>query len=387
MEQLFPNEYHFLEDWGLHNMMKLYANVTQFLNKKMQADKFQYKIIIYTATLVHVLLILIFAALRVVPLAIFNIGSVITYLHCINIIKYGYKKELIRTFYITYLEIIIHSFVATIFVGWRFGFPQYTIGLIPFGYYMCVTLLSDKKKYYIPTILGFIAFFSFVSCRMISLFAGSIYQLDVSPAIELAIYIFNSVCNFGFLFLVTLVFIMEMQAFTNQLRTQNVALDNMASIDPLTGLFNRRSMQDCFDQALKQERAFCLVMCDIDNFKKVNDTYGHDFGDVVLKEIAQIIRQQVNESGHVCRWGGEEILILSNEKLEQTCQIAENIRSNVETHLFSCRGTSIHCSLTLGVAVHHHGNTVEDTITHADKRLYYGKQNGKNRVISPFDAA
>lgn len=366
--------------------MKKNTNIKQFVIDKMQADKFQYKLIIYAITMVHVILVSIFTALRVWPLVIFNIGSVITYLRCVHIIKYGYEKELIKTFYITYLEIILHSFVATIFVGWRFGFTQYIIGLIPFGYYMCVTLIDDRKKYVIPTILGFIALFSYVSCRMISMFAGSVYQLNVSQGVELIIYIFNSILNFAFLFLVTLIFIMEMQAAANKLRSQNVVLDNMASIDPLTGLYNRRSMQDFFEQALQTEEDFSLIMCDIDNFKKVNDTYGHDFGDVVLKDIAHIISKQVNESGHVCRWGGEEILILCHVKIDRTCQIAENIRSQVEKHIFNCHGTSIHCSLTLGIASHRYGNTVEDTITHADRRLYYGKQNGKNRVVTPFDA-
>lgn len=368
-------------------MITTLSRIRNLLERSIQIEKFKYKLIIYAITAVHILLVGLFSFLRIYPMIIFNIGSVITYLRCISIIKYGYEKELIRTFYITYVEIIIHSFVATICVGWRFGFAQYTIGLIPFGYYMCVTLINDpKKKYLVPSLLGLTAFLSFVGCRMISMFTGSIYQLDVSLALELIIYIFNTICNFGFLFLVTLVFIMDMQAATNLLRNQNVALDNMASIDPLTGLYNRRSMQDFFNAVIKSEEDFCLIMCDIDNFKKVNDTYGHDFGDVVLKEISQIIREQVNGNGHVCRWGGEEILIMSKVPLDHTCKIAENIRSHVEGHLFVWHETAIRCSLTLGVAAHRIGNIVEDTITHADKRLYYGKKNGKNRVVSPYDA-
>ncbi|MCM1173925.1 MAG: GGDEF domain-containing protein [Blautia sp.] len=357
------------------------------LEHSLQIDKFKYKLIIYTITAVHIFLVGLFGFLRIYPLIIFNIGSVITYISCVNIIKYGYEKDLIRTFYITYVEIIVHSFVATICVGWRFGFPQYTIGLIPFGYYMCVTLIEDpKKKYFVPTVLGLMAFLSFVGCRTISMFTGPVFQLDVTPAMELIIYIFNTSCNFGFLFLVTLVFVIDMQTAANLLRSQNLVLGNMASIDPLTGLYNRRSMQDFFEAVVKAEENFCLIMCDIDNFKKVNDTYGHDFGDVVLKEISQIIRNQVSDHGHVCRWGGEEILIMAKVPLDQTCQIAENIRSNVEEHLFVWRETAIHCSLTLGVAAHKIGDAVENTITHADKRLYYGKKNGRNRVVSSFDA-
>ncbi|MCM1155695.1 MAG: GGDEF domain-containing protein [Roseburia sp.] len=349
----------------------------------ISAESFRYKLIIYAITSVHVVLVLLFSLLRIWPMILFNIGSVATYLYCVHIIKS--RGSMIKVFYVTYVEIIVHSFVATICIGWRFGFPQYIIGLIPFGYYMCYTLMNDSRKYFIATVLSIAAFFAFIGCRSISMYAGSIYELEVSAGAELAIYIFNTICNFGFLLLVTFVFVMEMHEATSKLRSQNAILDKLASIDPLTGLYNRRSMQVFLNHALEAEEDFCLVMCDIDNFKKVNDTYGHDFGDVVLKDIAKIVQQQVKDHGHVCRWGGEEILILSNDRLDHTCDIAESIRRNVEHHLFCFQDKFIHCSLTLGIAAHRIGNTVEDTITHADSRLYYGKQHGKNRVVSSYD--
>lgn len=367
--------------------MKNFTDIQQHIKKIILSDKFKYELIIYTMTFIHTFLIILFSILWIIPLIIFNIISVILYMRCLGIIKYGYRKELIRVFYLTYFEIIVHSFVTTICIGWQFGFPQYIIGLIPFGYYMCHILIDGKRKYIIPTLLGLIAFFSFIGCRTISMFTGFLYDLELPAIAELAIYIFNATCNFAFLFIVTLIYVIDMQLATNQLRMQNVDLDNMASVDPLTGLYNRRSMQDFFDDAIRSDRKFCLIMCDIDNFKKVNDTYGHDFGDVVLKEISEIIIHQVQDYGYVCRWGGEELLILCNDKLDTACRIAENIRRNVEEHIFHCRGKSIHCSLTLGVAAHKKGSSIEDTITHADSRLYYGKQNGKNRVVSPYDTA
>lgn len=344
-------------------------------------------VIIYSIGIVHIILLTLFSLLHVWALAAFNIISVILYFRCVSIIKYGYEKNFINTFYATYVEIVAHSFIATICIGWQFGFPQYIIGLIPFSYYMCVAMIDGNKKYFQATMLGIIAFLSFVGCRTISLFAGSIYTLDIPPAGELGIYIFNAFCNFGLLLMVTLVFVIDMQIATNKLHNQNAILDNMASTDPMTGLYNRRSMHVFLEHSVKAEENFCLVMCDIDNFKRVNDTYGHDFGDVVIKDIANIIQQAVKEHGYVCRWGGEEILILCREELDMTCTIAETIRSNVEKHIFSCQGKSIHCSLTLGVAAHNQNRTAEETITHADSRLYYGKQNGKNRVVSPYDTA
>lgn len=361
-------------------------DIKQVLGQQVSSERFKYKLIIYSIAVVHIILLLLFLILHIWPMVVINIGSVVVYIKCIDIVKRGYEHEIIKVFYMTYWEIIVHSFVATVCVGWRFGFPQYIIGLIPFGYYMCATLLDGKRRYLIATALGLIAALSFIACRSLSLLAGSIFTLELPAFAELAIYVFNSLCNFVFLFMVTVIFVWDMQRITLQLRSQNVALDNMASVDPLTGLYNRRSMQDFFDQALKEEREFGLIMCDIDNFKRVNDTYGHDFGDVVLKEIARIVQQQVRDSGYVCRWGGEEILILSNDRLDHICETAENIRCDVEQHVFRCRGKELHCTLTLGVAGHRVGSVVEDTIKHADSRLYYGKQNGRNRVVTPYNS-
>lgn len=363
--------------------MKIFSEMQKRFENILETDTFKYNLVTYCITTVHIVLVILFCFLRIVPMIFFNIGSVCTYVYCIVIIK---KNEPpIKVFYITYLEIIAHSLAATICIGWRFGFAQYIIGLVPFGYYMCYTLIKGKWKYITSTLLGFCAFFCFIGCHMISSYAGSIYQLEVSGTTELMVYIFNSICNFGFLLLVSLVFIMDMQIVTNKLSSQNAILDKLASIDPLTGLYNRRSMQVFLNHALESGDSFCLVMCDIDNFKRVNDTYGHDSGDIVLKDISLIIQQQVKEHGYVCRWGGEEILILSNAPLDYTCQIAENIRRGVENHIFSLQGKIVHCTLTLGIASYKAGNTVEDTIMHADNRLYYGKKNGKNRVVSPYD--
>lgn len=363
--------------------MKTIPDIRRYLEKKLETPSFKYSLITYCITAVHVILFVLFFFLHVIPLVLFNIGSVSIYLYCARILRNG--ESPIKVFYLTYLEIIAYSFVATICVGWRFGFSQYIIGLIPFGYYMCYTLIRDSRKYFIATMLGLFAFFCFIGCRMLSLYTGAFYDLELTAVGELMIYIFNSICNFTFLLMVSLIFIMEMQVATNKLSSQNAILDKLASIDPLTGLYNRRSMQVFLNHALESGETFCLVMCDIDNFKKVNDTYGHDSGDIVLKEISKIIQQQIKEHGCVCRWGGEEILILSNAPLDYTCQIAQNIRRNVENHIFYFNEKIVHCSLTLGIALHKPGESVENTIMHADSRLYYGKQNGKNRVVSPFD--
>lgn len=361
--------------------MKSVDKARKIFRRIVSSEQYKYSILIYSIATVHIILVALFCYLHILPLIIFNILSVIIYLSCARAIHYECK--LIRIFYIIYVEIVAHSFVSTICIGWRFGFPQYIIALIPFGYYMCHSLIAGKRKYLTATLLGIAGFFSYIGCRMISLFSGPVYETDDSPVLEFIIYGFNSVCTFIFLLFFSLIFVYEMHSATNKLRNQNEILEKLASTDPLTGLYNRRSMQIFLNHALESHSDFCILMCDIDNFKKINDTYGHDFGDEVLKCVATIIQEHVKDDDYVCRWGGEEILILSNNStLNQACQKAETIRRNIANNIFYHGEKIIHCSLTIGVASHQAGSSVEDTITNADANLYFGKRNGKNRVIS-----
>ena len=342
-------------------------------------DRQKFSFIIYSVALVHCFLSLMFGYFKVYPLFIFNVISVITYLTSTILVR---KDRFLPVYYITYLEIILHSFVATMVIGWQFGFAQYIIALIPVGFYICYTI--DLKRGKVALALGSALFatVAYLSCKPISYFMSPPYESSIKSW-ELGLYLFNSVCAFIFLIIFSLIFIFEIQLSQTTLRHQNEILEKLASTDPLTGLYNRRSMDVFLDQAVKADTGFALIMCDIDNFKKVNDTYGHDFGDVVLKDVARITTQQVGTNGYVCRWGGEEILILIiGSSKEKANRISENIRRNVANHPFELNNKWIHCTLTLGVATYRDGDTIEDTISNADYNLYRGKRNGKNTVVA-----
>ena len=342
-------------------------------------DKQKFSLIIYSVAMVHLFLCFLFGYFKVYPLFIFNIISVIIYLSSTLLIR---RELLWAVYYITYIEIILHSFVTTMIIGWQFGFPQYIIALIPVGYYICYAMHTNRYKMVIANVSALVATVSYLSCMMISYYMTPAYASNMQTW-ELKLYLFNSVCTFVFLIVFSLIFISEIKWSQTQLSHQNAILEKLASIDPLTGLYNRRSMDVFLNQALKANSGFSIVMCDIDDFKKVNDTYGHDFGDIVLKEVAQIATQLVKSNGYVCRWGGEEILILVNSSTkDQVRRIAENIRRNVANHVFEMNNKWIRCTLTLGISTYKDGDTIEETITNADYNLYQGKRNGKNRVVA-----
>ena len=174
----------------------------------------------------------------------------------------------------------------------------------------------------------------------------------------------------------------DVRASFSKLFEENKMLGQIAGIDALTGLYNRWSMARFLSDAFQAERPFCLVMCDIDDFKKINDTYGHECGDEVLKHIARMIQRFVPEGSYVCRWGGEELLLLLNEYTsDEAAALADKIRSTIAGTDTDFQDSRIHHTITMGVAHHHKNQTVESTIARADMKLYIGKRNGKNVVI------
>lgn len=358
-----------------------FNKILDILTGRMQiTNRLKFHALIGSIASVHVFLLVIFAIFQVMPLFYFNIFSVLTYAACFWLM-WGKREHYLAIYLITFIEVVMHSFAATICLGWELGFAQYIIAIIPVGFYICYTLDIKRKKFTIATVSAIISAIAFLACKFLSFFGEPLVDTG-NVAFELSLYVFNSLCTFTLLIIFSLVFVFEMQLSSHQLKRQNAILDKLASTDPLTGLYNRRSMDVFLSQAVESDVGFAVIMCDIDDFKKVNDTYGHDFGDVVLKGVAKITMEQVRGKGYVCRWGGEEILILLNNASEESSyHVAENIRRNVANSVFDLNEKWIHCSLTIGVALHEEWEAVEETITRADYNLYRGKRNGKNSVI------
>ena len=158
-------------------------------------------------------------------------------------------------------------------------------------------------------------------------------------------------------------------------------LQKAAITDELTQLFNRREMNRRISLCQQEGRLFALVMLDIDNFKNVNDTWGHDVGDVVLKDIAQLIRNSVEgrEDAVGGRWGGEEFMILlPSTDQSAAAAIAENLRKEVERHVFETAGPM---TISIGVVDSKECSQMHILYRDVDEALYEAKNSGKNRVV------
>lgn len=183
----------------------------------------------------------------------------------------------------------------------------------------------------------------------------------------------------------TLVFTIIVQYRQNHARREKYLwdkqLEKQAVTDKLTGVYNRlwldRTLSDwCAGRG--NVNCFSVVLMDIDDFKKINDTYGHLVGDEVLVEGVGIIKKSVRATDYLARWGGEEfVLLLSGVDANKATEIAENIRMNIEAHAF---GEAGQVTFSFGVAAFMEGDTPESLMRKVDKMLYAVKTSGKNRV-------
>ncbi len=162
-------------------------------------------------------------------------------------------------------------------------------------------------------------------------------------------------------------------------------LQYKATHDNLTKLLNRHKLNDELDKEITRENRYVhglsLLMLDIDNFKLVNDTYGHDLGDIVLKDISKILQDSIRSTDYAARWGGEEFMVLLPETLlTEAAQIAELIRINIENY----ENTTLNKPTTVSIGVSQfkvNEDTVDTFIKNVDLAMYDAKQTGKNKVV------
>ena len=194
--------------------------------------------------------------------------------------------------------------------------------------------------------------------------------------------------------------IRELEEENKELKGKNRKLEeNVAELnvdlmhDPLTELYTRRYLTEIIKETIsslespeRERRAegystFSLLFCDLDKFKEVNDTYGHDGGDEVLKKVSAIIRKSVRTMDIVCRWGGDEIAVgLMGADEEEAAKIAEKIRTAVEEEV---KDTGV--TVSVGAVSYEKGLNMESVTDRADKAMYWAKENGKNKVVKYSD--
>ena len=170
-------------------------------------------------------------------------------------------------------------------------------------------------------------------------------------------------------------------------RTRSLEFEHAASVDVLTGLHNRRWLDDSFARMLRRcandGRPASLLMIDIDRFKTFNDTWGHLAGDAVLRHVARQMSAHLRPTDLMARYGGEEFsALLPDTSREEALAIAERLRNGVEWASLTLgeNGETVSVTISLGLAEAHAGETLEEVVGRADEALYRAKENGRNRA-------
>ncbi len=162
-------------------------------------------------------------------------------------------------------------------------------------------------------------------------------------------------------------------------------LEKLATVDALTQLQNRRGMLNHLEKLTESNSTMdqlSLALADIDFFKKINDTYGHDAGDYVLIELGKVFTNFMKDKGAICRWGGEEFLFAFEQKNgDYAFEQLNKLKYTIEKKLFVYKEYSFHVTMTFGLEEYDSSVGISETIERADEKLYQGKESGRNRVV------
>lgn len=325
----------------------------------------------FTLLINTVILILVFALMGfffyadVTFLVWFSFPTAAVYIFGYYLIK---KDHLDLYVQLVYGWLTIYMSLATVCLGYSFGFHLYSMSMIPIIFYTEYLAFQLKKKPINTTLYSALVIATYLITTGQSLFNDPIYKVD--SRIAGVFWIVNSIAVLGIVTFYSRILI-------KMIISSDKKLSDRANKDRLTSLFNRHYMMEQIKEANASSEEYSIAMIDIDNFKAINDQYGHNGGDEVLRKIASIM-QKTCEGSIVSRWGGEEFLILTQEGPE----LIEKLRKEVEEAEVFFEKARIRFTITAGIARKSKDLTIDRWIDIADEKLYFGKNNGKNRVVT-----
>jgi len=268
--------------------------------------------------------------------------------------------------------------VLTLVTGWKTNF-QWSLIVEILVLYFTLEINKNVKKQLFRVISATFIIIAFIT----HVFPNN---LDFSLFWGICFHVISAIFYASVIHVIAFFYSNKFNAAEENLRDVNNRLREMASTDALTSLPNRRVMNEhltllAYTYELSND-PFVIAIADIDFFKKINDTYGHEAGDHVLQGVAAIFRETMKGKGMVARWGGEEFLfVFENVTGAQAKAVLEGMRDRIEKTPFVFGEDTIHITLTLGVEDYSLVNGVEVTVSKADDKLYQGKMTGRNKVV------
>ena len=331
------------------------------------------------AGLIHALLLILFLEVHLMGPCLLCLGGLI--LHTSLLLLCRRHRRL--TMIVGQVEVCLCSILLTQITGWGTGFYFYIIGMLASVSYIGRNAYVHLFPLQIMNIGGLALLLAVRPYSAIH-FNGMDTSLDWIYA---SLFAANLMATVLMLTVCITLFSHDLDRSQAKLLDTNKRLEYLATHDELTGLQNRRSMNElltlCRAQAERSSIPFVVAMGDIDNFKRLNDTYGHNYGDQVLTLLAETIQHSTREGDFVCRWGGEEILILFSATRRDAAK-SVLLRGQDKLRHPGPEGQDIllaPVTMTFGLSEYKSGQSVSELIERADERLYQGKSSGKNCII------
>ncbi len=325
----------------------------------------------------HIFLMVLYLIVGHKFMVIINIVSLLFYsvwfLSCYK------KKEVYIGF--TFLEIWLHMLCGMCSFGWHAAYQNWTFALLVGTFLPSFKTEGTKTNYKASLAYATIVIISYLLFSvLIHVIPMTIYT-EVDGWLLRTLFTFNNMIVFIAIILLSIFYTIRNESRVHELTRK-------ADFDELTEMYNRHSFnylaKGIIYNSIVSKGYYCVAIFDLDHFKKINDTYGHQTGDIVLKGVAEIIIDFSTKRIKSGRWGGEEFVMIAPSSVEYAafCNRLEKIRKKVESTKFKSEdGRRIKVTISIGAARLNDDLTVDEAISNADKNLYVAKKTGRNKLV------
>lgn len=344
--------------------------------EERMTDDARFRFLAVFTGIVHVILAGIGIGLSCGPLAVSNLIAAVV--AGVILIVTKCTRKFFMGISIIYFVTCFQSLFACALLGWTYGFSLYNLVEIPVLFYMLYMTknISNPKKYALV--------YTIINCICTLVLRRYVYEGDplyyYPVNTDFRVSFFNNIVCFLYIIAFSTLFILELTANREELEKQTRELKHLANYDELTKLRNRRSMLNVWKDLKRTD--YCVVMGDIDDFKKINDTYGHEKGDEVLKLVAGSMQRAVDGIDYVSRWGGEEFLMIVFGNIAYALKVIDKVQRELKNADLMVGEQKIVVTMTFGISECGGApcGDIDELIRQADRRLYIGKNSGKNCI-------
>ena len=301
--------------------------------------------------------------------------SVLSLVLFLAIFVFSYNCSTFISYCALNVSILFWTILNIYYFGWNIGIQHFLVVLLVFVFFS--KYKHEKAKILYVVFLFWLRLYLYFYCQT------HVPGIPLKSWVGDAMQTINSFFIFWSLGLISHLFSSNTQELEGKLIEYNKKLEKQANTDTLTGLYNRRRTIEYLEKLLADPtEQISVCLCDIDFFKRVNDTYGHDVGDEVLRKISETFRKKLPPDTFISRWGGEEfLLIFPHMNGDEAGTALEILRQKIKTLVFDGGTEIFSVTLTYGLVEYDFYSDINTVLKEADEKLYLGKEGGRDRIV------